>query len=87
MIIKANRNEILERAALARIITIRAMSHIENRTEKKYPKPDSPTNCLSSKAAIIEVNPRPKIAESNTSINCIRLALPIALGIAIKANG
>ena len=85
--IKVNRNEILDRTAFARIITISAMSHIEKRTEKKYPKPDSPTNCLSNKAAIIEVNPNPKIAESSISIDCIRFALPNALGIAIKANG
>ena len=63
------------------------MSHMENRTEKKYPKPESPTNCLSNIAAIIEVKPKPKIAESNSSIDRIRFAMPIALGIARKAKG
>jgi hypothetical protein len=87
VIIRANLIEILERAALAITMTINAISQMAYRTEKKYPKSESPTNCLSNNAAIIEVNPSPKIAESNSSIARNFLPLPIALGIAMKANG
>ena len=56
-------------------------------SEKKYPKPDSPTNCLSDNAVIIEVKPNPKMAASSSSIGCNFFPLPIARGMAINAKG
>ena len=85
--ISDSRNESLVIAELARTITISAISQTAKRREKKYPKLEFPTNFASKSAAIIELKPNPKIAESNSSMACNRLPLLIARGIAMKAKG